>query len=461
MAQDQATGDAAGLLRHLANFACSKHLGAPPEVRKQASLSILDTVGCIVAGSTAPETRSFLQAELESSTAEGLASVCRYTRKLSPAAAARVNGYAGDLFELNDLTGGHASIAVVTAALAVAEARGSAGAQLVDSIVAGIEVTSRVYAAYYPTMKPYNDVGIAPPGIPSTIGTAAAISRLYGLGAERTADALAIAGALAGWCPAEVIFGDGGTIKPTLFGSWPATVAIQSAAYARAGLTGPQALLESRIGLYATLANSFDAAAILNPPGWHLDAPRRKRHACCGYIHSALDAVLALRADGTRLEDAAVIEVRMPSYIIPGIAKAGPPVSSNSARFHAEYCIAVAAEGEGVIVPDHSLNFARHMPRVEHAMRRVKVVADDMLTHYHQSIVRGLDAGGAELFRKRVDAPRGAPGDPMSDDEIRGKFVALTRDAMDPHARSTYLARVDALEDERDCGWLVCAFAAQ
>jgi 2-methylcitrate dehydratase PrpD len=460
MAQER-TGDPAGLLRHLAKFTCSAHLAAPPEVQEQATLSILDTVGCMVAGSTAPETRSFLQAELDSSAGEGLASVFRYPRKLSPASAARVNGYAGDLFELNDLTGGHASIAVVTAALAVAEAYGSSGAQLVDSVLAGIEVTSRVYAAYYPTMKPYDVVGIAPPGIPSTIGAAAAVSRLCGLREEQTADALAIAGALAGWCPAEVIFGDGGTIKPTLFGSWPATVAIQAVAYARAALTGPHALLESRIGLYATLATSFDAGVILNPSRWHLAAPRRKRHACCGYIHSALDAVLALRADGMRLEDAAVIEIRMPSYIIPGIAKAGPPVSSNSARFHAEYCIALAVEGEGVIVPDHSLNFAKHMPRVVQSMHRVKVVADDTLTHYHQSIVRGLDAGHSELFRKRVDAPRGAPGDPMSNEEVRGKFVALTRDAMDPQAQHAYVARVDSLKDEAGCGWLVRAFPAE
>jgi 2-methylcitrate dehydratase PrpD len=448
-----------GLFRHLANFSCRAYLGVPPEVSKEAKLSILDTVGCMVAGSTAPETHRFLQAELELSEGLGVASVVGATKRFSTSAAARLNGYAGDLFELNDLTGGHASIAVVTAALATAEANGVAGAQLVDAVVVGIEVTSRIYAAYYPTMKPYEEVGITPPGIPSTIGAAAAISRVCELSEEQTAEALAIAGTLAGWCPAEVIFGNGGTIKPILFGAWPATVAMQAVAYARAGLTGPASLLESRIGLYATLAKSFDSSAILEPLRWHLASPRRKRHACCGYIHSALDAVLALRAEGVRLADAALIEVRMPSYIIPGVSKNGPPSSPNSARFHAEYCIALALEGEELIVPDHSLDFAKHLKRVGTTMKCVNLTADDSLTHYHQSIVRGLDARGNEIFRRRVDAPRGAPGDPMSHDEVRKKFFILTQDALEPQAQRAFVDRVDSLEHETECGWLIGTFS--
>jgi hypothetical protein len=51
--------------------------------------------------------------------------------------------------------------------------------------------------------------------------------------------------------------------------------------------------------------------------------------------------------------------------------------------------------------------------------------------------------------------------DPMSNEEVRGKFVALTRDAMDPQAQHAYVARVDSLKDEAGCGWLVRAFPAE
>lgn len=447
------------MLARLARHACGLQLSqVPPEVVQQGRLSILDTIGCMVSGADVPETQRLLQAEIEACGGGGDCSVVGHAVRLPPAAAARVNGYAGDIFELNDLTGGHASIAVVTASLAGAESLGATGAQLLEAVIVGIELTSRVYAAYYPTMKPYAEVGITPPGIPSTIGATASLAKLAGLGHEQTAAALSMAGALAGWCPAEVIFGDGGTVKPLLFGSWPASVALQAIAYARHGFSGPPRLLESPIGLYATLARSFDARAALEPGIWYLGTPRRKRHACCGYIHSALDGLIRLRAAGADVRDAAVLEVRMPGYILPGVSKAGDPASPNAARFHAEYCIALVANGADLILPAHSLDLDHHLPGVKGLMQRIRVVADTSLSHYHQSIVRGLDASGGESFVTHVHAPRGAPGDPMSDDEVRSKFAGLVRASIPDPELQQYQDRMDSLQDQPDCRWILQAF---
>lgn len=447
------------MLDRLAAFSVDLRLRqVPEEVLQQGRLSILDTVGCMVSGAHVPETRLLLRAEREASPGVGTCSVVGHDVRLPMAAAARVNGYAGDIFELNDLTGGHAGIAVVTASLAGAEWLGATGAQLLEAVIAGIEVTSRVYSAYYPTMKPYSEVGITPPGIPSTIGATASLARLCGLGADQTAEALSIAGALAGWCPAEVIFGQGGTVKPLLFGAWPASVAQQAVAYARHGLSGPPQLLDSPIGLYATLARSHDARALLDPGLWYLASPRRKRHACCGYIHSALDGLIALRTAGAAVQQAQVLEVRMPGYIIPGVSKPVPPASPNAARFHAEYCIALVADGADLILPEHSLELARHLPSVQASMPRIRVVADASLSHYHQSVVRGLDAAGGELFATRVSAPRGAPGDPMPDEEVRQKFASLAGAAVRADGLQAYLDRIDRLHEQEDCGWILQSF---
>lgn len=445
---------ARGLLESLGSFSATLTLEAiPPEVVKQAKLSILDTVGCMVAGQAAAEARSFTEVELAGSR-PGNASVLGASKKVDPQSAARVNGYLGDIFELNDLTGGHASIAVVPTALAMAETVGASGRALIEAVVAGIEVTSRVYAAYYPTMKSYEETGIAPPGIPSTIGSAAAAARLMGFDAARTTRTLEVAAAIAGWCPAEVIFGDGGTIKPILFGAWPASVAIQAVRYAEAGFDGPPRVLESRIGLYATLANAFDERAITAAGRWHLESPRRKRHACCGYIHSAIDAVLKLRSEGVDVKSADRIEVHLPAYVIPGVSKSGPPKTANEARFHAEYCIGLAAIGADLIAPAHSVELERFLPDVAPLMERIRVVDDVSLTHYHQCVVRGLDAAGLERFSTRLSAPRGAPGDPMSDDEVRQKFVVLCG-ASEP---ASYLAKIDSLESASTCAWVIGSF---
>jgi len=411
----------------------------------------------MVAGAEVPEAQKIYAAEQRLS-GKAVASVIGRHEKLDMFCATRTNAYFGDIFELNDLTGGHASIAVVPASLAYAEAHGNTGKEVAEAVLVGIEVVSRVYAAYYSHIKSYNDTGIAPPGIPSTIGTAAALARLAKLDEEQTSHALQIAGALAGWCPAEVIFGAGGTVKPMLFGSWPGSVALQAVAYASVDMTGPARVLESPIGLYATLATEFDAEEITHPSAWHLAQPRRKQHACCGYIHAAIDAMVTLRAQGINPTQAARIEVRMPQYVIPVISKGRSPATPNEARFHAEYCIALAANGASLISPQHSIDLATHYPAVKDLVERIRVVADNSLNHYHQSQVTGFDSTGAELFSHVVKAPKGAPGDPMSDDEVKKKFVQLCQSNMPEGGMSNYLADIERLEHQASCEWIVRRF---
>jgi 2-methylcitrate dehydratase PrpD len=108
-------------IRLLAKFTHSLALDAVPgNVRHQAALSLLDTIGCMVAGSATSDARALLVAEgADDAGGEGFtggvgqSTVVGHRQRLSPRAAARCNGYLGDIFELNDLTGGHASIATV------------------------------------------------------------------------------------------------------------------------------------------------------------------------------------------------------------------------------------------------------------------------------------------------------------------------------------------------------------
>jgi 2-methylcitrate dehydratase PrpD len=446
------------LLATLAAFSTALRIDdVPTAVIQQARLSIVDTVACMAAGMRVEEADALSHVESQRSRLPE-ASVFGREERVDIQAAIRVNGYMGDVFELNDLTGGHASIAVVPTALALCEALGRGGQDLLEAVVAGIEVTTRVYSAYYQYMKSYEETGITPPGIPSTIGAAAAAARLYRLDERRTANALAIAATLAGWCPAEVIFGQGGQVKPMLFGAWPGSVAVQAVLYAQAGLDGPPWLLESGIGLYATLAHRFDRSAVEGPGLWYLATPRRKQHACCGYIHSALDAVAAMRAQGVELQRAATIEVRMPRYIIPGVSKSSPPQAPTEARFHAEYCLALSLLGADVIRPEHSISYRSYMVDAAPVMSKILIAADDTLTHYHQCVVRGLDEAGHELFARKVMHPKGSPGNAMSDEEVRGKFRTLASESMSAQRADRFLAEIDSLESAATCDWIVRSF---
>jgi 2-methylcitrate dehydratase PrpD len=454
--------EATSLISELARYALSIRLSDAPEVvHRQAKLCILDTIGASVAGILTEDWRPLLEAE-RARGGRAEATVLGTGIKLSTEAAARVNAYTGDILELNDVIGGHASIGIVSTALAVGETIGASGAELIEAVIVGIEVTSRVYSSYYYDKKPYTEVGITPVGFPSSIGAAATAARLLKLDKQQTPDAMAIAGALAGWCPAEVIFGDGGTIKPMMFGASPATTGIMAAYYAQKGMTGPPNLLESKIGFYATVAKRNKPDDLLDPNIWYLAKPRRKLHACCGYIHSALDVIIALRREGAPLRDAAEIRIGMPEYIIPAISKTGPPLSPNNARFHAQYMLALAASEADVvaIAPEHSMQFQTYLesPAVEALMKKIKVVPEPGLKHHYECSVTLLDSTGTGMLRREGKGPKGSPQNPMTDDEVRAKFHKLVGHKLTPAEANEYLGKLDSLDRSDDWRWLVSSF---
>lgn len=397
----------------------------PSSVLNQARLCILDTLGCILAGTKTEECRLILECEPERPSEAITVFGTSQSRGLRE--AIRINAYLGDVLELNDLIGGHASIGTVTTAMGLAEAVNASGLQALEAVVRGIEVTSRVYEAIYPSMRRYTEMGLVPVGIPSTIGAAAAAAHLLKLDAQQTLNALAIAGSLAGWCPAEVIFGQGGTVKPMLFGAQPADTAVTAAYYARAGMTGPVDLLDSKIGYFTTTSTHGNFDEKVWTDKWALGQPRRKLHACCGYLHSPVDALAMLRqqipADALQKGQ---ISVRVSPYVADVVSKERMPNSPNDARFHLQYCLALVACGSDVILPEHSIALDQQMMRseVRDAMQRISVIQDAALNHYHHCSVQLVDTNGNSHVQN-LSAPRGSPQEPMTDDQVIGKFRML------------------------------------
>jgi 2-methylcitrate dehydratase PrpD len=454
---DLPSDSTSSFLDSLVEFVAALDLGRTPElVRRQAGLCVLDTLGCILAGAGTPEGVTVLEAERAGGGDGPRARIIGHALSLSAEAAARVHGYWGDIFELNDLIGGHASIGNVSAALALIDIRLVSGAQLLKAVIAGIEITSRIYTSAYSTLKPYTDVGMVTVGTASAFGAAAVAAQLQGLTRDQTREALAIAGALANWCPAEVIFGDGGTIKPMMFGALPAVAGLRAVHYARHGLSGPSRLLESPIGLLSTLSRSHVPEVLSDDDHWFLAAPRRKLHASCGYTHAAIDLVVKLRQQvGAETLAGCTLQIGMPAYVIPAVSKQSLPRTANDARFHVEYCVALAACGADVILPMHSLELAQQLrrPELRNLLERIKIVADPHLSHYHQCRLSVLKDGEV-LWQTFSDAPRGSPKNPLADIEVIEKFVRLTRHRMAESASKQYAARFLDLQVEKDCSWI-------
>jgi 2-methylcitrate dehydratase PrpD len=448
------------LTDHIAAFAAGvTPENVPPRVAWQAKLCLLDTIGCMVAGSTEEDALRLLAAERLGDPGGG-ARVVGQKETMSPEAAARVNGYMGDLFELNDLIGGHASIATISAALAVADEEKPDGSTFLSACIAGIESTTRIHFAYYEHMKPYTEMAITPPAIPNAMGSAAAACIVSGGGGDAIRNAMAIGLTLATWGPAELTFGDGGTVKPMLHGSMPASEGVTAARYAMGGLTGPRMLLESDIGLYATIGRQIKRWAIEAPTFWHLDEPRRKLHAACGYTHTSIDLMGQLHREigQDRLASAREIRVYAPAYIMPAVVKTAPPSTPNNARFHLNYCAALAGTGVDVILPEHSNDFTGHFtPGVARIMGRIRVVLDESFVHYAESRIE-VEAEDGSVITVSGNAPRGAPDNPLGEEGVKAKFASLVGNRMTAEQRESYFARIMAIENEPSVDWLLEPF---
>src|SRR5690606_34544867 len=184
--------------------------------------------------------------------------------------------------------------------------------------------------------------------------------------------------------------------KPMLFGAQPADTGVTPAFYARAGMTGPPAILDGKTGYFATASHEgrFDAQAWRER--WALSELRRKLHSCCGYLDSPVDAMRQLVARLGNAQSDSGIEVRVAPYVADVVAKHRPPQSANDARFHLQFCVALAACGADVILPEHSIELERQLQRedVRAAMARIRVLPDASLDHYHHCAVETMDENG-------------------------------------------------------------------
>ncbi|MDT5332482.1 MAG: hypothetical protein QOF31_3779 [Mycobacterium sp.] len=410
----------------------------PGEVVDETKRSIIDNIGCMLAASALPEVGQMLDAER--TTAPGEVAMVGVDHTLSVESAARVGGYMLDVLEVYDLVGGHASETVIPTALAVAQTTNATGPQFVESVVAGLEIASRVLHAYYPHVRAYDDVAVGPCGVPNALAAAATASHLMGLTFDELCEALAIATSLAAWNPAEVYFGAGGTVKPMMMGGWPPSVGIAAVRYAKAGITGPPRVLESKLGFFSTVARAYDLETLTDLTPWSMSAmAMRKRHANCGMMHAALDALVDLRSEvGADNLRAARVTHRLPVDVEPLLNKGASPTTANEARFDIRYNTAIILAGADLVLPKHCIEFATYLgdPDINEIRDRTQAIADPAHSNVILSEVE-IELAGGQVIRKVTPPHRGSVANPLSTQDVIDKFQLLAGDFLsDAQVRS-------------------------
>ena len=376
-----------------------------PADRARAALHLLDWLGCALAGTAEPVGRALSPRPLAQAGA-------------GTAQAAGVLGGLGSLLEMDDVhRGALLHPGPVVCAVALAQGGGDVLAAILRGYEAMIRLGRAVGPAHYARFHNTSTCG--------GIGAAVAAATLMGLDDRRTVWAIGHAMSLAGglWqCRNEPVETKHLHVSEAARRGW------QAAAWAAAGLAGPQFILDGPQGFFAGLAPDGDPARVLAPAdGWLIHEVSFKPWPACRHTHPAIDAALALREG---LAGADPVAVRVRTFRDALVFCDNPaPVTAAQARFSLQHAVAVAlrdgAPSVAAFAPE------RHAPYA--ALRaRVSVAQDAAITaaypaHFGATVQADL-ADGRSLTATVTDA-WGDPERPMTPAAVADKFHRLAAGA--------------------------------
>ncbi len=420
-------------LSQLAAWAANVSTAHTASAYTTATHAFIDTLGCMLIGSRHPLSHKAKDAVAQ--WGAGQATVIGHGVQLPAPWAALVNGTSAHIHDLDDWEfpgHSHPSGPLVAALLAAGETCEASGRALLDAYIVGLETLMRIGEAI--NLGHYHSGWHATSTLGS-LGAAVACLRLLGGDAAQIGSGLSLAVSRAAGFKSQF----GTEAKPlhpgfaAQTGVMMAQLALSDIAAATDVLDGPWSVL--------TLQTTPDApgyAAPLRKLGRGLAIDEyglaHKLYPSCDYTHPAIDAMLDLR-EHDRLCAAAVanITVHLPEQARQTLAL-DQPNSGTEAKFSMPYCVATALIQGPLTVQDFTdaaltrPEIVAFMPKVALQPYAPTAEGGDQLTHAVRVTVTLRDG---QTLTKQVDHAKGTPQQPLSQDEIWGKFTPLAESVMD------------------------------
>ena len=124
----------------------------PDEVIDRAKMSILDSLGCAIGGSTL-EPAGIILSFLTELKGKPESTLIPKGPKVPTIHAAYANSYLANLMDFDDTGRGHPGACIIPPALAVAERIGASGRELINAVTLAYEVHARIADAITPSTQ--------------------------------------------------------------------------------------------------------------------------------------------------------------------------------------------------------------------------------------------------------------------------------------------------------------------
>ncbi|MEQ1774103.1 MAG: MmgE/PrpD family protein [Burkholderiales bacterium] len=390
-----------------------------PASRHAVKRLLLDYLGVALAGSQSESgviARRFAREQGGKSGAQLIGD----SAKSSMATTAFANAISSHSIELDDidvLALFHFSPPVYSSALAVADATKANGRQLIAALAAGCEMMERASRAANNSLRNRSFHTTPTCGV---FGATIAAAKLLKLNPEKITNALGMAGA-----QASGLMEMYGPSMQKRFNPGPtARNGVTAALMAQLGFTGADTIFEGERGfLKAFTDKNFPEALIdgINKPYELLI--EFKPYSCARPIHNAIDCALDVRQQsGFDVNQVKVIHfTRHPDWALYHQNKA--PRTYHEAQVSLPFSVAVALlEGQALLKQYSDRNIRN---------AKVKQLSDATSIAVDASLPRGVSCkmvatlNDGRTFTSQIDYPKGSIQNPMSDQELLGKFTSL------------------------------------
>ncbi len=460
-----------GLTRQVSEFIVGTGPGEiPPDVIALGKKSILDGLGLALAGSVSTlgtPMKRYLEAL---GPCAARSSVAGTRLRVPERFAAFANGAFAHADDYDDtqlavapdrvyglLT--HPTAPVLPAALALCEAGGRSGRDLLAAYHVGVEVECKIAEAISP--RHYED-GFHTTGTIGSFGSAAACARLRGLDAPRAAQALGVAAAEAGGLRQNF-----GTMTKPFHAGHAAEAGVVAADLAALGWTAAPDILEARAGFFRAAGGGFDPAAIVNRLGnpWTFASPgvSLKPHPSGSLTHPAMGEMMRLvREHDLHPADVERVDVGGNSRMVTTLLH-HRPMTGLQAKFSMEFGMAVLLLERRAGLAEYTDAVVRRAD-VQEMIHRVDFHVDPEAERAGfakmTSLVR-VHLKDGRVLSGRAQFAKGSPGNPMSYDEVAAKFRGCAEFAGWPRSKADAIVElVSTLEKAPDVSRLAAMLAA-
>ncbi len=423
---------------------------------REARRYLLDSIGCALGGFRQDDVEIALGV-LEEVAGDGPGTVIGSGARMDVVSAALANALMVRVMDYNDIywqqDPSHPSD-IIPAALACAERQGKGGRELIVGIVLGHEFEMRLCEAAFPGIR---ERGWHHGTLTAFVSPIVA-GRMLDLPWEKIQHAIGISASHSGTLGA-VTAGKLTMMKNTV-DPMATEAGVMAALLAEKGYTGPEHVIDGKEGLVHCMGPEWKLDLLTEGLGdsWRIERCGMKYFPTEALTHAPISAVLQLVQEND-LAPEEVVRIRIRSLARAADILADPtkydPRSKETADHSLPYVIAAALVDRKVtpaqFEPEKIMD-----PRIRQQLRKVEVVADPEIEKVFPALQRvevSIETTDGRRLEMELDYPKGDPRNPLTEDEIEGKFDALAQGVLSAEKAERLkdaVWRVDELDSVTD-----------